>query len=75
MRKLFSGLVALTLFGSYIQIILYYFMDYGFMLQYGDRPEKIVAILVLAAPTIAFIAIHRFIMKGVYKLLNWAGSI
>ena len=75
MRKLFSWLVALTLFGSYIQVIVYGFMDYGFMLQYGDRPEQIVAALVLAAPTIAFIALHRFIMKGVYKLLDWAGSI
>ncbi len=70
MRKLLSAGVGLTLLGSYVQIIILYFLDYVYLIQYGDRPEQIVAVFVLAMPTIGFIAFHRFIMKIVNGIFN-----
>lgn len=74
MRKLLSVLIALTLLGSFVQIIVIYFLPYLNMINYGGKFEQLVGIGILLVPVVGFILVYRFVTKIVSQLLNRKGN-
>ena len=74
MRKLFGILVALSLIGSLVQIIVLYFMPFVNMINFGNHEMQLLGLAVLFIPIVLFVGIYKFIMKIVTHLFHRKGN-
>ena len=74
MKRFLGILVALTLLGSFLQIVIMYFLPFVNMVNFGEGGTQVLGLSILLIPLFGFIIVYKFIMRVVTFLLHRKGD-